>query len=225
MKVLVDVKMIDAPMHQPKDHINQVFKNKDGVLSFLSELEDIVKSNSYFDAKPQHVYFTVPYSVFILMEGAGFSFIHPNNSSISEYCDETKRWVSKSEIEASSFIVASTDPSLKQPNIPESFLKNFVNAKGDIKFTYLEQEYVGFPYSRNIIKKDESYSCIISFDEKDSESRIDMSISREDVKKIIRYLERLGQLEDFENYPTDLEKAKAFIREDFSAMLDFYTRN
>ena len=33
------------------------------------------------------------------------------------------------------------------------------------------------------------------------------------------------QLEDFENYPTDLEKAKAFIREDFSAMLDFYTRN
>lgn len=40
----------------PSDFIGYLFKNSNGVYSILTEIEDIIKSNSYFNAIPQNLF-------------------------------------------------------------------------------------------------------------------------------------------------------------------------
>ncbi len=49
------VVLLPSP-NAPKDCLGMVFKNNDGVLSILKNLEDILKANQHFGAKPHHIH-------------------------------------------------------------------------------------------------------------------------------------------------------------------------
>lgn len=59
MKKIVDVYILPAKLKQPADHLNDIFLNDNGVLSFLTDEEDIIKSAQWFGARPQNLYFTL----------------------------------------------------------------------------------------------------------------------------------------------------------------------
>lgn len=56
--MLVDAHLFKTVKKTPIDHINQIFINHNGVMSFLTNEEDILKSNAYFGAEPYHLYLT-----------------------------------------------------------------------------------------------------------------------------------------------------------------------
>ena len=58
MKTNVIMLPIDINTVQPEDCVGFIFKNENGVVNILNNLDDIIKSNAYFKAIPQHLYVT-----------------------------------------------------------------------------------------------------------------------------------------------------------------------
>ena len=56
MKTNVIMLPIDINTVQPEDCVGFIFKNENGVVNILNNLDDIIKSNAYFKAIPQHLY-------------------------------------------------------------------------------------------------------------------------------------------------------------------------
>lgn len=57
-ETILNVFHIREEKKTPKEHIDQIFLNANGVMSVLTDEEDILKANAYFGAEPYHIYFT-----------------------------------------------------------------------------------------------------------------------------------------------------------------------
>ena len=127
------VVLLPADIKTPKDHIGQLFRNDNGVISYLTDLEDIIKANAYFGAKPQHLYFVSERelnSLDIYYEDTtirGIGYWNPQRDDDTDGCFK---------IEASTYI------ELDLPIIPQSFLRKFAEKQGEISEVTIEMERI-----------------------------------------------------------------------------------
>lgn len=129
MKKIVKVHMLPAKLKQPLDHLNQIFLNDTGVLSFLTDEEDIIKSAQWFGARPQHLYLTLDEETksdkfWIIDNREGMNgFIH----EVSELYPNTHRIITTTNPtlwEVSQY----KDVSLGIDKIDNNFIKAYIKA-------------------------------------------------------------------------------------------------
>jgi len=101
---------------QPKDHINDVFVNSNGVVTILTDEEDIIKANGWFGAEPHDVHFIVKSPVKV---GEWFiSCRYLLEKAVIDYPIEEN--VGK--------VVASTNESLGLPIVDGKNLRDFISS-------------------------------------------------------------------------------------------------
>lgn len=98
-----------------------IFKNTNGVLSILTELEDIIKANGYFGAVPQHLYLVSKREI----RDRDF-FINIKSGDIDR---AGKRGYVAGGLQPTCYakIEATNDKSLGLPFIDEAFLKEWIS--------------------------------------------------------------------------------------------------
>lgn len=140
MRKTVKVVLIKDEMRSPQDHLNQIFKNENNVLSYLTDEEDIVKANGYFKAEPYHLYFLSNEGS---DEGEWTVFTDVLNETIEAYNRPTIAKYDYAQNGLYNFkVVASSDSTLGLPLISKWFIKEFINSNGEIKEAYLEFKFV-----------------------------------------------------------------------------------
>ena len=125
---------IDASTEEikPLDCIGWVFKNELGVFTHLTILEDIIKANAYFKAKPQYLYLISPET---LVSAKNKCFVYNSKTNeIEEHCSIIKRKVD--------LVIASNDPKLNLPDISDDVKKHFVNTKGSFEEFEVQANYI-----------------------------------------------------------------------------------
>lgn len=150
----------------PKESVGLVFVNEQRVYSIMTNLDDIIKSNSYFGAKPYYLYFISQKIIRDKKElnTNDFYYIknHYNEWYIGKFNGESFDFINNrgnfdTTLFAAKKIIATNDESLNKsieikgrkvkdafnsllPKIPKSFILDFVEKQGDIKEVELEHE-------------------------------------------------------------------------------------
>ncbi len=127
-KMFIEVEPILIPINiketQPQDCVGLLFKNKDNVLSHLTDLTDIVNSHAYFNAIPQHLY---------LISDYGLSPYRPIFIDEYYYNDRVNAVVKRLHSgDDKSYIgykkaFAGTNKRFGLPGIPDTLMKQIVN--------------------------------------------------------------------------------------------------
>ncbi len=120
----------DTNVILPKDCIGWVFKNSIGVYTHLHRLEDIIKGNSYFGAKPQILYLISP-KIRMCNETC---YVHnPSTNKIEEHFSTSPKYVD--------LVIASNDVELCLPDISDDVKKHFIKTKGSFEEFEVQMVY------------------------------------------------------------------------------------
>lgn len=127
-KMFIELEPILIPINiketQPHDCVNLLFKNRDNVLSHLTDLVDVVNSHTWFFAMPQHLY---------LISDYGLSSYRPiliNEHYYNPACNEVVKRLPGSD-DKSYFglkkVFAGTNKKFDLPGIPDTLMKQIVD--------------------------------------------------------------------------------------------------
>lgn len=202
---------VDTDKVPPRDCLNKIFKNKDGVLSILTNLEDIIKSNSYFGAHPYNMYLLSNRLIKV------YDFYYDKSlnrisrldvDAAKEFAKEIKSLQQKGiyfKVEATTdekinlgFAYNSEERFL----IKKSFLQKYVEKKGEVHYVNIETLDQDRP-----AKTRKDGSVIIS--------KIKDTYTAEEAYEIARQ----ASLHTFQ-YPDDLATGIVFDKDKFKTLFD-----
>ena len=214
-KNIIDCKVIMLPdsIRRPIEHINQLFKNENGVISYLTDAEDIVKSNAYFGANPQHLYFAIPYDkdnslTHISMGDLIYNSIEKITATVtSVYGDEYTAENTQGTHGLATYndgilkVIATTDPSLNLPLIDQSFISAYIDEHGEITDVRIEFERMGQEVGDyDKVKVNKLGCCIVVSTVKEGYTIEDMrKVARDKQEDIFYWLDSQGFLTDDRN--------------------------
>ncbi len=133
LKLTVITLAADIEQLKPIDSLGLLFKNVDDVYNLIDNEEDLRYSMTYFNNRPQHIYFLSDEKI----KAGDFYYcgMRTNKYGVCK-CDSERLEEICNGVDEVSKIVASTDKSLGLSLISKEFIKEYANKSGELKTVF-----------------------------------------------------------------------------------------